>query len=291
MITCNYFPKKTFATKTELFKELRKNVKSIIDIKKSGIYKSNEKLDLTFGFIPGDAYEKIADDNVIKVGPHMKEGFVYPIINTTRYMDMHDDVHFDGIWDKSVKEQAGKLYYVADHKIQVDTIIAWPSDVSAMVKAIPWSFVGKNYPGNTEALIYEIDKNNIVHDVAKKIISDKRPVQNSVRMMYMNIKMGMDSGAPEDKEYKVYYDSKIDSIANNEVAREKGYFFGVEEAKIIKEGSMVILGSNDATSVRQKYQSSDDTEKIIEPDLSTQNRAASSTRVLTELNNLFKTLQ
>ncbi len=52
---------------------------------------------------------------------------------------------------------------------------------------------------------------------------------------------------------------------------ENGYFFGVEEAKIILEGSMVIRGSNDATPIRQKLDeavsdtSEEQPEKSTEP--------------------------
>lgn len=279
MITCKYFPDKKFATRKELFAELRANVKKIIAVKTSEIYDSHKKGAIDISFIPEEAYNKINND-VSKTGPHMKDGFVYPIINTTRYMDGHDDVHFDGTFQRSAKEQNGKLYYVADHEIKIGSIIAWPEDVNVMVKQIPWSFVNKSYAGTTEALIYEIDKNKIVHDKALSIIKEKRPVQNSVRMMYITVKMGMNSDNPNDREYKTYYDTRLKDIVNKEVAEEKGYFFGVEEGKIVKEGSMVILGSNDATSIRQKEAETITSDEPVIP-------ATRDKRFLSELNNLL----
>lgn len=246
MITCKEFPDKKFATKAELFAELRANVDKIIALKKAEVYKSHEKGSLDVWGL------KSLGENEIGKSPHMKSDHIYPVINTTKYMDSHRDVHFDGIWNKSAKEQDGKLFYVADHETKVDSVIAWPDDVKVMVKSVPWSFVGKHYSGNTEALIYEIPKNKLVHDKAKEIIRDKRPVQNSVRMMYVKISLGMNSEMEEDKQYKEYYDRRLSEIANREVAEENGYFWGIEEAKIVTEGSMVILGSNDATPVRQK---------------------------------------
>ena len=253
MITCKEFPKKEFATQKELFAELRKNEKSIIAIKKA---ESQESYKKGYQF---DGFLTRTDGDASKTGPHMKEGFIYPIINTTKYMDSHNDVHFDGIWSKSIKDQAGKLFYVTNHKVEVETIIAWPSDVNAMVKSVPWSFVGKDYEGNTEALIFEIDKTKIVHAKAMEIISEKRPVQNSVRMRYVRIKLAMNSNEPADKEYKAYYDARINEIANKDQVAELGYFWGVEEAKIETEGSMVIRGSNDATPIRQKDEAADST--------------------------------
>lgn len=246
MIKSIYFPDKSFTTKAELFADLAINVEKIISVKTSEVYKSVDKGCTADGFLL-----KVAE-GAVKVGPQMKDGYIYPIINTTLYLDSHDDVHFNGIWDRSAKEQNGKLFYVADHEIKIDSIIAWPQDVAVMVKSIPWSFVNKDYPGNTEGLIYEIAKDKIVNSTAKGIIEDKRPVQNSVRMQYVKIQMGMNSDAKEHIDYKNYFDKHVDSIANKDVALERGYFFGVEEAKIIKEGSMVVLGSNDATAIRQK---------------------------------------
>lgn len=290
MITCKYFPDKIFATKQDLFAALRNNLKKIIAVKTSEIYDSHKKGVVDVSFISEDVYSRFGG-SAEKAGPHMKDGYVYPIINTTRYMDGHDDVHFDGTFVRSAKEQNGKLYYVADHEIKIGSIIAWPEDVNVMVKQIPWSFVNKSYEGTTEALIYEIDKKKIVHDKAYEIIREKRPVQNSVRMQYISIKMGMNSDRLEDKEYKAYFDLRIKDIVNAEVANEKGYFFGVEEAKIVKEGSMVILGSNDATSIRQK-EADAITSDYIEPVIhTTQSSAAKSTLVKTELNNLLKKLK
>lgn len=87
-------------------------------------------------------------------------------------------------------------------------------------------------------------------------------------MQYVKIHMGMDSDEKEDIKYKEYFDSHIDQIANKELAIENGYFFGVEEAKIVLEGSMVIRGSNDATPIRQKE---------IEAALSTSNQPSNDT--------------
>ena len=265
MITCKQFPGKTFNSKEEVFKHLRENVSKIIAVKKATIHKSFENGCVFSGFLLKE------DGNIGKVGPQMKEDYIYPVINTTRYLDMHDDAHFDGIWNKSVKEQNGKIFYVTDHETKIDSIIAWPEDVNVMVKSVPWSFVGKDYQGNTEALIYEIPKDKLVHEGAKKIIEDKRPVQNSVRMQYVTIKLAMNSTAKEDITYKEYYDKRINEIANKDVAEAQGYFFGIEEAKIVTEGSMVIRGSNDATPISLKDTVAvDATTEKIEPPVGTQ---------------------
>lgn len=279
MIKSPYFPEKSFATKEELFKQLRLNADKIISCKKSEIYKSAEK-----GALP---VYNILKTETSKAGPHMMENYFYPVINTTLYLDSHQDLHLNGIWDKSAKQQNGKLFYVTDHEIKTNTIIAWPQDVNVMVKSVPWAWVGKSYEGNTEALIYEIPTDKIVNDTAKAIIEQKRPVQNSVRMQYVRIKLAMNSSAKEDIEYKKEYDLHINSIANKDQAEKDGYFFAVYEAKIIREGSMVPLGSNDATPINQKTEADTITSDKIEPPSGTHKPAVKDTGLIKGLNNLL----
>jgi hypothetical protein len=163
------------------------------------------------------------------------------------------DVHFDGIFNRTVKDQYGKILYVRDHEVKTSTIIAWSEDVNMMVKNVPWSFLGQSFEGTTDALIFEIEKSKIVCPVAKEIVENKRPIQNSVRMQYVTIKLGMNSNAKEDIQYKEYYDANIAKIVNKQDVIDAGdLFFGVEEAKIVIEGSMVVRGSNQVTPIRQK---------------------------------------
>lgn len=249
MIKSVDFPGKTFANREDLFAALKANEEKIKALKRASVVKVAH-----IGVGPMPFLDKIAlvDGAEKAAGWATKEGFIYPVINTTNYMDSHMDVHFPGIWDKSLNQQKGKLFYVMDHSLKLNDVIAWPDDVNAMVKTIPWSFLGKEYPGNTQALIYEIAKDRIVSDVARKTIDEKRPVQNSVRMQYVKIRLGMDSNVAEDKAYKEYYDSRIGEIANSDVVKEYGYFWGIEEAKIDREGSMVLFGSNDVTPVKSE---------------------------------------
>jgi len=241
MIKCAELNKE-FSTQEDLFKALLANEKNIIDLKKASISKSCDKGQLsTFNLF------KVTDETKSLLG--LKEGHIYPVINTTGYRDSHKDVHFPGIWNKSAKEQDGSIFYVLDHSLKVSDVIAWPSDVKILIKTVPWSFVGKDFEGDTEALIYEIKTDSIENQNAKDIISKKRPVQNSVRMQYVKIRMAINSTEKEYTTHKAYFDEKINSIANKDEVMQDGYFFGVEEAKISKEGSMVLFGSNDATPI------------------------------------------
>lgn len=234
---------KSFDTLNEMHLALKSNAEKIISLKKAQIYKSHEKGQLS---IKG-AFVKI--DEAVKAVLDMKTDYIYPVINTTNYMDSHMDVHFPGIWKKSLKDSEGQIMYVNDHQLSIDNVIAWKEDVRAYVKSIPWSLLGRNYEGKTEALIFEIEKSKLKKDSAVKAIDENRDVQNSVRMSYVRIKMGVNSMQKEFKEEKAYFDLMYPEIVNKEVVDELGYFWGVEEARIVKEGSLVLFGSNDVTPI------------------------------------------
>ena len=266
MIFCKEL-NKNFETKADMFNELKLNENKIIKLKKASVLKSHEKGQ----FSPIVSTLK---SDAIKGAIDMKEGYIYPVINTTLYMDSHSDVHFNGIWNKSLKDNNGQLFYVADHSLKVNDVIAWPEDVKAFVQRVPWSAVGKEFEGETEALIFEIKKAKIVNDAALKAVDGNRKVQNSVRMRYIKIKFAVNSNDKEYTENKAYFDAHINEIANKEEVMEQGYFWGIEEAQIFKEGSMVLFGSNDATPVMQledepekstlnKNEPSDDTQKTL----------------------------
>ena len=220
---------------------MKKNENQIISLKKATIYKSAEKGQFATGNL------HIVETKAAIDG--MKSGYVYPIVNTTNYYDSHGDVHFPGIWNRTVKDQAGRIHYVLDHELKVNNVVVWPEDVGLLLKSVPWSVVGKDYPGMTEALVLELPEDKIKNADAKQVFADKRSVQGSVRMQYVTIKLGINSDAKEYAENKAYYNSRIGEISNRTVVEEYGYFWGVEEAKLIKECSMVPFGSNDATAI------------------------------------------
>lgn len=237
---------KEFDSKEDFFKALRTNATKLIDVKKSNIFKSSEK-----GSAVKQTILPSILDETTKAELNFKEGNIYPVINTIGFLDSHNDVHIKGIWNKSVKEQLGKIHYVADHDLSISTIICWKSDVKMMIKDIAWQSVGKDYSGQTQALIFEIPENKIRLDVARQMIVEKLDVENSVRMRYMDIKLCYNSDAEEDKEFKKNYDKYFPQIVNKEDYEEITYFYAVLQAMIVDEGSMVVNGSNSATRVLQ----------------------------------------
>lgn len=241
MIKCIEFPEKTFSTKEEMFDELIKNEKLIIAEKCSKIYQDKCAVDFVS-----------VDSETIKGMDNMKAGHVYPIVSTTRFFDSHKDVHFDGCFGKTVKEQQGRVNYCLDHELRYDTVVAWDSKVKIFIDNIPWSMVGKAYPGTTQALIFDIKEEDFRRkDVLADIKNKVSAFQNSIRMQYITIKLGVDSDKAEHKEYKTYFDARKAEIVNFDEVEKDGYFWGVEVLAIRKEASLVVAGgSNSATAIQ-----------------------------------------
>jgi len=229
------FKNKSFDTKEDLFKELKANKKELIGLKTAEVKHSAplsmslNKLETTKGI---DGLDK---------------GFIYPVINTTKYMDSHNDVHFDGIWNRSINDQQGKVHYLINHELEVGKVIAYPKDVEVLVKDVLWKDLGADYSGYTQALIFKTNVFDYSNVDAKKIIKEEIEIQHSVRMQYVKIDLAINSSDEDTIEEKAVWEKHINEIANKDEVIEQGYFWAVTEAKIYKEGSMVLSGSNDVT--------------------------------------------
>jgi hypothetical protein len=163
------------------------------------------------------------------------------IINTTKYLDSHRDLHIDGLWNKSLSENKS-LYLLQEHSMTFKGIIT--DEVEASAKKLSWKTIGVDAPGYTEALLFKAkiskERNPFMFEQYKKGY-----VKNhSVGMRYVKMEMAInDEDYPE--EFAVW-NKYFDMIANKEEAENVSYFFAVTEAKAI-EGSAVPVGSNRAT--------------------------------------------
>jgi len=242
VIKSSYFPKKEYASLDNLFADFRKNIDGIIDLKKADIQKSCEK-GLTVNCKSLDLSKFANQIKAIKI----EDGYYYIAVNTTLVLDSHEDLHVNGLWGKSVKEQQGNVYLVADHELCIDSVIVRKEHIKMFTAKLPFSMLGYEYSGDTEALIYQIPKDKIIHDKVKQWLESGDSIEASVRMQYVVIEFAMDSNAPEDIKAKERYDEYLPIIANKDDFDYIPYFFVIKEAKNVRESSLVIFGSNPVT--------------------------------------------
>jgi hypothetical protein len=280
MITAKEFPNKTFATKEELFKELKANREIIIEAKKAEIYKSCDK-----GLSVSVNQEQVTKMLGAVKGLELDKDYYYFAVNTSKILDSHRDLHIDGNWDKTVREQQGKVYLVFDHQLKRNEIIAMKEDISMFTAEIPFSLIGKNYDGDTYALIYKVAKNRIINKDAKEWLNDGYSLEASVRMQYVKIELAVNTNDTDSVKEKETFDKYIDVIANKNEFKDLDYFWVVKEAKNVQESSLVMFGSNSATGTIQENKTEADviTSEKTEPSYDTQ-----TTEMLKQLLNKFK---
>ena len=225
-----------FKHNTEMFLAIKENLDSIISNKRANKTKSMPMSGLFL-----DSY------TASKTIKGLDGGFVYPVINTTNYMDSHNDVHIDGIWDKSIVEKAGLVHYTTDHELKISNIIAYPKQVEMMIKETSFKELGYNAGGNTQAFLFKVDPKDFLNSDAKKIIDNKIPIQHSVSMVYGDMVLCAKSEDKELKEENDNFNQYIEKVSNRDYAESKAFFWAQKEASIGDEGSMVTRGSNGLT--------------------------------------------
>ena len=229
-----------FSTKEEVIDYIIQNKSAMIALKKSEI----KNADAISYVVP--VYNQKGEE--VKASPKTSADLlkqdsikVNVVINTTKLMDSHRDVHINGIWKQSIKQQKSFLR-LQEHESKFDKIIS--DTAKGSIKVMKWSDLGYDFEGETEALIFqsEIEKDRnpfMFEQYAKGYVKN-----HSVGMQYIKIEF-----AANDERYpteKAVWDKYYSEIANKDEAERIGYFWAVTEAKII-EGSAVVRGSNYAT--------------------------------------------
>lgn len=262
---------KSFDTKEQLHKALVENETFIHDAKKAKVYKSFEK---GMSIISDQKQIEKAFVDTEK-GIKFDSDYYYFVVNSANFLDSHSDVHVNGNWNKSVKDQQGKVYLVFDHKLEKSEIIAMKKDIEMFTAKISWSLLGKNYEGETYSLIYKVAKNKIISKEAKEWLEGGNDFEASVRMQYVKIETAFKSDDPNYSKQNEAYQTYFPLIANKSDFEEIEYFWVVKEAKNVYESSLVLFGSNSATgeisSQENKTEADSITSKKQEPSIDTQN--------------------
>lgn len=266
MIVVKEFPDKQFETQEDLFKELKENKKELISLKKS-IEKRADAVSYSYSTTTEKNVNK-EDSNGIN---DIKELQVKVVINTTNFLDSHNDLHVNGIWNKSVSDNANKGFlHLQEHEREFDKVIS--DNAVGTVDLMTWKSLGFPYNGKTEALVFVSNVQKKRNEFMFNQYANGWVKNHSVGMRYVKIDLAINSESEWDKDEKEMWDKYYPVVANKEVADERGYFWVVSEAKVI-EGSAVVMGSNSATptlSVENKSEADNITSEQEEPSIDTQ---------------------
>lgn len=226
-----------FADKSKLIDWLIANKSQLVAQKKSAI-KYADAISYAPSFVAEKSDEVIKSEAIPDTATKIKVRFV---ANTTKLYDSHGDVHFDQLWNKSIKETRDN-FHVKEHDFNFEGVIS--DNVKVFAKQMSWHDLGFNFEGNTQALVYDsvIDKAESPYMFEKYRLGKVK--QHSVGMRYVKIELAVNDDRYE-KELGVW-EKYFDEIVNKDDVLASGYFWAVTEAKHI-EASAVLKGSNWAT--------------------------------------------
>lgn len=279
MIKSVDLPGTIFNDYKELIKEVKKNKDIIIAEKKAQIYKSIDK-----GLAVSVNQEYINKQVQQTKSIELDSNYYYFVVNSSNFLDSHNDLHIEGNWEKSAKEQKGKCFFIFDHVLKRDEIIAMKEDIEMFTATIPFKALGKDFEGDTYCLIYKIAKNKIVNKQAKEWLDSGYSFECSVRMQYMDIELATNPEFDEDEKSNEFYNKYYSSIVNKNDFDKIPYFWIIKQAKNVLESSWVMFGSNGATGLIQENKSEAETltPEKSEPSVDTQKLKEELVKLLTK---------
>lgn len=242
MIFCKSLNKE-FETKEEMFKELKANMDIIIDKKKSEFQHSCDKGTA----VSCKSLNGIKLNDAEKASIEIDDDYYYIVVNSTNILDSHEDLHVDGIWNKSVQDNQGKNYLVTDHELSIENVVVRKEHIEMFVATVSFKSLGYPYSGNTQILVYKFRKDRVLIQAVKEWLESGDEIQASVRMRYVTIEFAMDSNDPEFATEKKRYEQYKTRIANAADFDYIYYFYIIKDAVNQRESSLVVAGSNHVT--------------------------------------------
>ena len=189
MIVVKEFPDREFSTKEELFKALKENKKSLIALKKS-----IEKRADAVSYVNSEISKINTNKEENGTQTEINKLQVKVVINTTNFIDSHNDLHVNGIWNKSVSDNASKGFlHLQEHDIDFDKVIS--DNAKGYVESISWKSLGLPYNGKTEALIFDSTIEKKRNDFMFKQYANGWVKNHSVGMRYVKIDLAINSAS------------------------------------------------------------------------------------------------
>ena len=224
-----------FQSQKEEIDFIIKNQNKLIAFKKTAFKKAD-----TFSYTPLEVTKAIVNTPIEEQEEMIK---VKVVMNCTNFMDSHGDVHINGCFNKTLKENKN-LVHLQEHEMNFDKIIADSSDINAYAKKYTFKQLGYDFDGSTECLIFESNVKEERNEFMYEQYSKGYVKNHSIGMNYVKIYLCVNNqeNTQEFENWNKYYPE----IANKEKADEKGYFWAVTELRLI-EGSAVVIGSNPIT--------------------------------------------
>lgn len=232
----------------ELYKFLVDNKSAIVAEKKSALKKCDPvSAPASYYRVKGEKAEKTVIGEIPEDATSIN---VKVVGNAAWWCDSMKDVLIPDCWKKSIQESQGKMPHLHDHIFEIEAEVGDVRRVYSQEVAI--TDLGYNKSGTTQVIIWDTD---IIKEYNPKIFKRYKQGkinQHSISLRYVRIELAIN-----DEEYEKEMDfwNKYAPYVINQDAIEDGYFWVVQEIKVI-ENSCVLRGANELTptlSVSEKF--------------------------------------
>ena len=171
-----------------------------------------------------------------------KEVRVKIVANTANWIDSHMDMLLPDSPKRSIKERKHLIHHLHDHVHEVEAKIGDVVDI--LLSDLSYAELGIKGTGSTQALIFITDVIKAYNEKVFLQYLRKKVNQHSIGLQYLQLTMAIND--PDNKEAFAEWNKYIDQVINEEVAIELGFFFPVQEYRLL-ENSAVLFGSNEIT--------------------------------------------
>lgn len=159
--------------------------------------------------------------------------------NSAYWCDSQMDVLVEDCWKRSIKERAGMMPHLHDHIHRIDAEIG--DVINVYSQDVSLTDLGLSKSGTTQCLIWETD---VLKNYNERVFNKYRAgkvKQHSIGLMYVKIELAVND--PDSEKEFDFWTKYISKVINPEVPLELGFFWVVQEIKIL-ECSAVLFGSN-----------------------------------------------
>lgn len=226
-----------FETKSALVSYLKENKSKIIEQKKAmPIFSEASNFNVS----------AVKNKTAIKSNEPINEDVdvirVKVVANTANWLDSHMDVLLPDCWTKSINERKNIIPHLHDHIHKIDAKIGEVVDIYS--SQLSYSEIGIDGNGSTQALVFITDVMKSYNEKVFNQYKSGKVNQHSIGLQYIKIDLAIND---EDSEKELeFWNKHINQIINPEAAIERGYFWVVQEIKLL-ENSAVLFGSNEMT--------------------------------------------
>jgi hypothetical protein len=231
----------------ELFAQLKANEKQLIQEKSMKVKFADSCV-----VSPQIIQRVVAKENTTKaLGDSSEEPAIEPdtilvkvVANTANWMDSNNDVLTADAYKESIFKRGTSIPHILDHKHSVTSFVG---DVQKVyTEQLNLKDLGLSQEGSTTTLIFETLIKKDYNPEVFKFYSNGKINQHSIGLTYQEIRLALDSSAPEDVAYKEIWDKYYPNIINKEQADKNGMFWAVTKVDVL-ENSAVLLGANELT--------------------------------------------